>query len=133
MSGSARTGVLIYAKQLDKVSSFYEQVLGAKVLHADSEHRVLQSPDVQLIRSLLPYHPCRARNRQSNRSSLLRAWSQQSVLPKNTVARCGGHCGLGPVYGRAISVIRKVISFICVSVQANYLFKLILLSAGIRL
>ncbi len=34
MSSPARTGVLIYAKHLDKVSSFYEQVLGAKVLHA---------------------------------------------------------------------------------------------------
>lgn len=54
MSSSARTGVLIYAKQLDKVSSFYEQMLGASVLHADSEHKVLQSPDVQLIIHAIP-------------------------------------------------------------------------------
>ena len=49
MPGPARTGVLIYAKNLLSVSVFYEQVLGAEVLHADDEHRVLQTPDVQLI------------------------------------------------------------------------------------
>lgn len=54
MSGPARAGVLIYAKNLPLVSSFYEQVLGATVLHADAEHRVLQSPDAQLIIHAIP-------------------------------------------------------------------------------
>lgn len=54
MPGPARTGVLIYAKNLLAVSAFYEKVLGAKVLHADHEHRVLQSPDVQLIIHTIP-------------------------------------------------------------------------------
>lgn len=54
MTTPARTGVLIYAKQLEAVSAFYERVLGARVLHADSEHRVLQSPDVQLIIHAIP-------------------------------------------------------------------------------
>jgi predicted enzyme related to lactoylglutathione lyase len=54
MSGPARTGVLIYAVQLAAVSAFYEQVLGARVVHADSEHRVLQSPDAQLIIHAIP-------------------------------------------------------------------------------
>ena len=54
MSSPARTGVLIYAKSLEKVSFFYEQVLGARVLHADSQHKVLQSPDVQLIIHAIP-------------------------------------------------------------------------------
>jgi predicted enzyme related to lactoylglutathione lyase len=54
MPGPARTGVLIYAKNLSSVSAFYEQVLGAKVLRADEEHRVLQSPDVQLIIHAIP-------------------------------------------------------------------------------
>lgn len=54
MPGPARTGVLIYAKNLLAVSSFYEQVLEARVLHADAEHRVLQSPDVQLIIHAIP-------------------------------------------------------------------------------
>lgn len=54
MSGPARAGVLIYAKHLEAVSAFYERVLGASVLHADEDHRVLQSPDVQLILHAIP-------------------------------------------------------------------------------
>ncbi len=54
MSGPARTGVLFYAKNLALVSDFYEHVLGARVVHSDEEHRVLQSPDVQLIIHAIP-------------------------------------------------------------------------------
>lgn len=54
MSGPARSGVLIYAKHLERVSSFYERVLGARVLTADAEHRVLQSADAQLIIHAIP-------------------------------------------------------------------------------
>lgn len=54
MPRPARTGVLIYAKDLQRVSAFYEQVLDAKVLHADAEHRVLQSPDTQLVIHAIP-------------------------------------------------------------------------------
>ena len=55
MAGPARTGVLIYAKNVAAVSTFYEQILNARVLHADEEHRVLQSPDVQLIIHAIPF------------------------------------------------------------------------------
>lgn len=54
MSGPARTGVLLYAKNLALVSAFYERVLGARVVHSDPQHRVLQSPDVQLIVHAMP-------------------------------------------------------------------------------
>jgi len=54
MPTPARTGVLIYAKHLKAVSAFYERVLGADVLHADSDHRVLRSSDVQLIIHAIP-------------------------------------------------------------------------------
>lgn len=54
MPTPARSGTLIYAKQLDLVSSFYERVLNASVLHADSEHKVLQSADAQLIIHAIP-------------------------------------------------------------------------------
>lgn len=54
MPGPARSGVLIYAKHLDRVSSFYERVLDARVVHADAEHRVLQSTDVQLVIHAIP-------------------------------------------------------------------------------
>jgi predicted enzyme related to lactoylglutathione lyase len=54
MSGPARTGVLFYARNLAPVSAFYERLLDATVVHADEEHRVLQSPDVQLIIHAIP-------------------------------------------------------------------------------
>lgn len=54
MTHRARTGVLIYAKSISLVSTFYENVLGAAVLHADQEHRILQSADVQLIIHAIP-------------------------------------------------------------------------------
>jgi predicted enzyme related to lactoylglutathione lyase len=54
MAGPARAGVLFYAKNLDVVSAFYEEVLGATVLHADPGHRVLQSPDAQIIIHSVP-------------------------------------------------------------------------------
>lgn len=52
--GPARTGILFYAKDLLAVSTFYEKVLDAKVLLADDTHRVLQSPDAQLIIHAIP-------------------------------------------------------------------------------
>lgn len=54
MSSPARTGVLFYAKDLGAVSAFYEQLLGATVVHADETHRVLQTPDVQLVIHAIP-------------------------------------------------------------------------------
>ncbi|MBY0274338.1 hypothetical protein K2Z84_03280 [Candidatus Binatia bacterium] len=54
MSGPARAGVLIYAKDLARVSTFYERVLDARVLHADHEHRVIESPDAQLVIHAIP-------------------------------------------------------------------------------
>lgn len=50
----APSGTLIYAKNLDQVSAFYERVLDAQVLHADPEHKVLQSSDAQLIIHAIP-------------------------------------------------------------------------------
>jgi ribosomal protein S18 acetylase RimI-like enzyme/predicted enzyme related to lactoylglutathione lyase len=54
MSGPAKSGVLIYAKDLELISRFYERLLPASLLHADSEHRVLQSTDAQLIIHAIP-------------------------------------------------------------------------------
>ncbi len=54
MPGPATTGVLIYAKDLVSVSCFYERLLPAELLFADSEHRVLQSADAQLIIHSIP-------------------------------------------------------------------------------
>ena len=50
----ARAGVLFYAKDPARLSAFYERILGATVLHADADHRVLKSADTQLIIHAIP-------------------------------------------------------------------------------
>ena len=61
MPSTASAGVLIYAKHLEEVSTFYERVLGARVLHADNEHKVLQAQDAQIIIHAIPaqYAECK--------------------------------------------------------------------------
>lgn len=54
MTSTARAGVLIYAKDVERMSMFYEKVLNATVLRADQEHRVLQTADTQLILHAIP-------------------------------------------------------------------------------
>lgn len=54
MSGPARAGILIYAVDLLKLSRFYEEVAGMRVLAADGEHRILESGDIQLIVHAVP-------------------------------------------------------------------------------
>lgn len=56
MSGPARAGVLIYAKHLESLSQFYEQTLDMRVLAADSNHRVIENTDLQLVLHAIPAH-----------------------------------------------------------------------------
>jgi predicted enzyme related to lactoylglutathione lyase len=56
MAGPARAGALIYAHNLDKLSAFYQQLLGMSLLHAGTELQVIASPDFQLIIHALPAH-----------------------------------------------------------------------------
>lgn len=60
MPKPARTGVLIYAKNLLPMSAFYERVLGTELIHADAMHHVLQSADFQLILHAIPEPYCSA-------------------------------------------------------------------------
>jgi predicted enzyme related to lactoylglutathione lyase len=54
MPGPARAGALIYAKDLDRLATFYETILPATRLHASSELIVLESPDIQLVLHAMP-------------------------------------------------------------------------------
>ena len=49
MSAPARAGALIYAKDLPRLSAFYQELLGMTVRHADADYHVLATPDTQLI------------------------------------------------------------------------------------
>ncbi|MCV2358239.1 MULTISPECIES: VOC family protein [Roseateles] len=54
MAGPARAGALIYAHSLDKLSAFYQQVLGMRLLHTSTELHVMVSADFQLLIHALP-------------------------------------------------------------------------------
>ena len=54
MSVSARAGVFIYAKDPDRLSGFYQSVLGMTTAHRTDQMVVLRSPDLQLIVHAIP-------------------------------------------------------------------------------
>ena len=59
MPGPARAGALIYAKDLQRLSQFYQQILGMTLLNATAEMHVLESPDFQLLIHAIPLHIAR--------------------------------------------------------------------------
>ncbi len=54
MPGPARAGGLIYAKNLELLSTFYEALLPMSKIHVSTDHVVLESPDFQLIVHAMP-------------------------------------------------------------------------------
>jgi predicted enzyme related to lactoylglutathione lyase len=56
MPGPARAGALVYAKDLQRMSVFYQRLLPMTRLAADDEHHVLESPDLQLVVHAIPPH-----------------------------------------------------------------------------
>lgn len=99
----ARAGVLFYAKDPARLSAFYERILGATVLHADADHRVLKSADTQLIIHAIPEQY----SRDIVIASPPKAREEQAIKPFFTVAsledaeraaeQCGGRAE-GPVW-----------------------------------
>ena len=54
MSGPARAGVFIYARNLERLAAFYAQVLGMQRLHARDDLVVLDAPDLQIVLHAIP-------------------------------------------------------------------------------
>lgn len=54
MSGPARAGLFVYAKDSEGIATFYESVAGMTRLHMSDELIVLQSPDIQLLVHKIP-------------------------------------------------------------------------------
>lgn len=101
MSGPARAGALIYAKALDTLSLFYQQLLGMQVLHADAMHHVIASPDLQLLLHAIPPHiaatitittPPAIRDEQAIK--LFFTVPSLSAAEATAVALGGGACGM---------------------------------------
>jgi predicted enzyme related to lactoylglutathione lyase len=56
MPGPRPAGALIYAKDLERLSAFYQVTLGMTPLAADPEHHVIENADAQLIIHAIPPH-----------------------------------------------------------------------------
>ena len=54
MSGPARAGLFIYAKDKERVATFYQSVLGMNRVHETLDLVVLRSPDIQITIDAVP-------------------------------------------------------------------------------
>lgn len=54
MPGPARAGAVIYVKDLARLSAFYQAVLGMALRHAEADHQVIESADLQLVIHAIP-------------------------------------------------------------------------------
>lgn len=54
MAGPAPAGVLVYAKDLARLSAFYCHVLGGTVRVVDHEHHVIDTADAQVVVHAIP-------------------------------------------------------------------------------
>ena len=52
----SRTGAVLFAARVDKVASFYSNVLGLVEVHRDDDHILLESPSFQLVVHRIPGH-----------------------------------------------------------------------------
>ena len=54
MPDPARAGLLVYAKELERLAAFYEALLLMSRIHGSAELIILQSPDIQLVVHAIP-------------------------------------------------------------------------------
>lgn len=54
MSGPAKAGLFIYAKDRERISTFYQSILGMTRVYDSNELTVLQSQELQLIVHAVP-------------------------------------------------------------------------------
>ncbi|MEO8741793.1 MAG: VOC family protein [Lysobacteraceae bacterium] len=54
MSDRAKAGAVIYAKRVSDMRAFYAGAIGLDVMHAESDHVVLESPAFQLVVLAIP-------------------------------------------------------------------------------
>ena len=54
MSNAAPAGAVVFAKDLQRVAKFYEELLGLAAAHAESDHAVLASTRYELVIHAIP-------------------------------------------------------------------------------
>ena len=54
MPNSARAGAVVFAKDLQRVAKFYEELLGMPAVHSEHDHLVLESAHNELVIHAVP-------------------------------------------------------------------------------
>ncbi len=54
MSNAHPTGAVVFAKDLQRMAKFYEELLGLTAVHAESDHVVLASAQCELVIHAIP-------------------------------------------------------------------------------
>jgi len=56
MPSTAKPGAVVFVKGLERLAKFYEQLLSLSVTHAESDHVVLESENLELVIHAIPSH-----------------------------------------------------------------------------
>lgn len=56
MLSTPKPGAVVFAKGLERVAKFYEQLLSLSVAHAGSDHVILESEHLELVIHAIPSH-----------------------------------------------------------------------------
>lgn len=56
MPGPRRAGAVVFARDLESLSRFYQEVFGLRLVTADTTRHVIESDDIQLIVHAIPAH-----------------------------------------------------------------------------
>lgn len=60
MLDTPKPGAVVFAKGLERVAKFYEQLLSLSVTHAEPDHVVLESEQLELVVHAIPGHIARS-------------------------------------------------------------------------
>jgi transcriptional regulator GlxA family with amidase domain len=96
--GPARAGAVIYAQDLERMSAFYQAVLGMRPLHQDATHHVIGSVDMQLVLHVISPPLVAAGAGAAGAKPVPRA--DQAIKPFFTVSSlAGAESAAGPLGG----------------------------------
>ena len=133
MSGPAHSGLLVFAKELDRLAHFYESVLGLSRLKDSEELIVLQGQDIQLLVHAIPPHiasgiqisspPRRREDTALKFFFTVPSISAARITAADLAVRFFRDCGMARDFAYATPVTQKATYFRFASVRPNNSFK----------
>lgn len=86
MPGPARAGLIVYAKDADRIAHFYESVAGMKRLASTPELIVIESNDIQLVVHTRPELPAALEPQRAEGIAFKLFFTVQNLAQARTVA-----------------------------------------------